>query len=50
MLWEKVEALSATVAAQGAEIAELRARLGKDSPNSSKPPSSDRHNAGGPPP
>jgi transposase len=57
MLWEKVEQLAATVeeqaatiAAQGEQIAALSAKLGKDSHNSSKPPSSDRHNPGGSPP
>lgn len=50
MLWDKVEKLTATVERQGAEIAELKAKLAKDSHNSSKPPSSDKHNPGGPPP
>ncbi len=57
MLWEKVEQLAAkieeqaaTIAAQGEQIAALSAKLGKDSHNSSKPPSSDRHNSGGSPP
>jgi transposase len=42
MLWAKVEELAA-------EVAALKAKLAKDSHNSSKPPSSDRHNLGGPP-
>ena len=49
MLWDKVEKLAATVERQGAEIAELKAKLAKDSHNSSKPPSSDKHNPGGQP-
>ena len=47
MLWGKVEELAATIAALGEEIAALKAKLAKDSHNSSKPPSSDRHNPGG---
>ena len=50
MLWDKVEQLALTVAQQGSEIADLKAKLAKDSHNSSKPPSSDKHNPGGPPP
>ncbi|MCP5067207.1 MAG: hypothetical protein GY946_11630, partial [bacterium] len=50
MLWGKVEQLAAIVEEQGEEIAVLKAKLGKDSHNSSKPPSSDRHNPGGSPP
>ncbi len=57
MLWEKVEQLAATVgkqastiAAQGVEIAGLKAKLAKNSSNSSKPPSSDKSNPGGAPP
>jgi transposase len=37
----QIEALSAQLAAQVARIAELERRLGSDSSNSSKPPSSD---------
>ena len=40
-LWHGNEALRAENAALRAEVAELRRRLGKDSSNSSKPPSSD---------
>ncbi len=36
-----VEALQKTVQEQAAEIAELKRRLGQDSSNSDKPPSSD---------
>ena len=57
MLWEKVEQLTATVekqaatiAAQGVKITKLEAKLAKNSSNSSKPPSSDKSNPGGPPP
>ena len=39
-LWHGNEALRAENAALRAEVAELRRRLGKDSSNSSKPPSS----------
>jgi hypothetical protein len=39
----KIEVLEAAVAA-------LRAKLSKDSHNSSKPPSTDKSNPGGPPP
>lgn len=47
MLWAMVAELAAVVATQGEEIARLKAKLAKDSHNSSKPPSSDRHNPGG---
>jgi transposase len=40
-LFAKHEAQAVTIATQGAEIADLKARLDKDSHNSSKPPSSD---------
>jgi transposase len=41
MLLAKVEAQAATIATQAAEIVELKRRLGENSSNSSKPPSSD---------
>ena len=47
MLWDKVEKLTAIGEAQGKEIAELKAKLAKNSKNSSKPPSTDRSNPGG---
>ena len=40
-LWEKAEGLEAEVEQLKAENAELRRRLGLDSTNSDKPPSSD---------
>jgi transposase len=40
-LLAKVEAQAATIEAQAAEIAELKRRLGENSTNSNKPPSSD---------
>jgi len=49
LLWEKVETLTATVEKQGAKIASLEAKLAKNSSNSSKPPSSDKHNPGSKP-
>jgi len=49
LLWDKVETLAATVEKQGTKIAALEAKLAKNSSNSSKPPSSDKHNPGGKP-
>jgi len=40
-LWQQVQALQAQVAALQAEVAQLREQLGRNSQNSSKPPSSD---------
>jgi transposase len=49
MLWDKLEELTSVVVAQGEEITALKAKLAKDSHNSSKPPSTDRSNPGGGP-
>jgi IS1 family transposase len=40
-LWQQVQALQAQVAALQAEVAQLREQLGRNSQNSSQPPSSD---------
>ena len=50
LLWDKVEKLAAIVEEQGIEIAALKAKLAKNSQNSSKPPSTDKSNPGGRPP
>jgi transposase len=50
LLWDKVEKLTAIVEEQGREIAALKAKLAKNSQNSSKPPSTDKSNPGGRPP
>ena len=44
LLWDKVEKLTAIVEEQGKEIATLKAKLAKNSQNSSKPPSTDKSN------
>jgi transposase len=44
-LWQQVQALQAQVAALQAEVAQLREQLGRNSQNSSKPPSSDAPSA-----
>lgn len=44
-LWQQVQALQAQVAALQAEVAQLREQLGRNSQNSSQPPSSDPPNA-----
>ena len=41
LLWARVEALTATIEGQSARILDLEARLGQNSSNSSRPPSSD---------
>jgi len=43
-LWQQVQALQAQVAALQAEVAQLREQLGRNSQNSSQPPSSDAPN------
>jgi transposase len=50
LLWDKVEKLTAIVEEQGREIAALKAKLAKNSQNSSRPPSTDKSNPGGRPP
>jgi transposase len=44
-LWQQVQALQAQVAALQAEVAQLREQVGRNSQNSSKPPSSDAPSA-----
>jgi transposase len=44
-LWQQVQALQAQVAALQAEVAQLREQVGRNSQNSSQPPSSDAPNA-----
>jgi len=44
-LWQQVQMLQAQVAALQAEVAQLREQLGRNSQNSSKPPSSDAPSA-----
>src|SRR5512136_309170 len=45
VLWQQVQALQAQVAALQAEVAQLREQVGRNSQNSSQPPSSDAPNA-----
>jgi uncharacterized coiled-coil protein SlyX len=44
-LWQQVQALQAQVAALQAEVAQLREQVGRNSQNSSQPPSSDAPSA-----
>ena len=50
LIWDKLEELVIIVEKQSLEIAELKAKLSKNSRNSSKPPSTDKSNSAQKPP
>ncbi|MCF6313583.1 MAG: transposase [Verrucomicrobiales bacterium] len=50
LTWSKLEELTEIEEKQSLEIAQLKAKISKNSRNSSKPPSTDKSNSGGNPP